>query len=238
MKNRAQVLALSLGERPARQVLGDGVEEADLATIIGRNHSVADAGQCAAKQLALFEKIRSGPSLISEESREQPDKAADGDKPQHCREDRGALCPAVRLVVGPLAIGEQRMLVVLHSGDETSHRVHRGFARAGHHRILGGLEIFLPQLDDAGQLGRLGVNRLVQSGDGLLLLAIIGGQSREPLEPLVDYRRRIMIGLEIFVIAGDDVTALPRFGILHFGEQGLEGAHDFVAAGDFGRVVM
>ena len=213
LEDRFQGLAKCRVVGPASQLLCNRVEERDSAHRIGGDDCITDAGQRGAEPFALPVKNRRGPLAGQETAMEQPDDGGNQAQADECGDDAGGHGRLVGATRPQASVHQQVLFFLSHRGDPFPDGVHLLFRHAAHYGVLSRFLVLAAQLDGLFQTVQPGRDHRGQLGDSILLQAIVAGlrfQGRQqPVEP---FEGRV-VGLEVFVPAGQQETALSSLGV-------------------------
>ncbi len=224
---RVQRVAQRLGA-PAGEGLRDRVQQRDPPLRVGHHDRVPDAGEGGAKTLALGVQHVGRPLAGGLVARDQRDDHRDQDQTQretnHGAGERGAGVGA-RVRLPP---GEQRALELLHAVDLVADQIHQALPlpleqvlpgeRERPARVGLGPEAVEPLPQHREPLG----HELLEPEHVRGLRRIVHGERPEPREVARDSRRRLLVGLEIDPLAGQEIAALTGLGVLEGGDDLLE----------------
>ena len=216
-------LAAGFGEGPAGEGFGDGVHEGDAGVEIGDEDGVADAAEGDGEEVFLAAGFGEGGGAafdfgddagIGPEAEEEFE-AGGGE------EDEGA--PRGGVVDGVAEGLEGGFLIGDGLVEDVAEVVHYFFAGVGIDDGLSGFEaVFAAEVDSAVELGEFVVGEGGDFCDGGRREETGGGLLLELGEVGVDGVDGVVVGLEVFVVAGEEEAALAGLGVFEGGEGLLE----------------
>jgi hypothetical protein len=118
------------------------------------------------------------------------------------------------------ALLEQVALALVGLHNDRADLVHGDLAGVRHHDLEGSIEsLGSAQVDGFLEFGQFGINQRRNARQPPLLVGIVGGQPVQVRERGVARDEGRLIRLEIGIVAGEEVAALPGLGILELGQQ-------------------
>jgi hypothetical protein len=103
------------------------------------------------------------------------------------------------------------------------HRLHRGLAEIGAHQVQRHLQVALAVDQRELHLGELAADLQCGLGKQLERLGVVGVVVADLRHQRVDVRDRLVVRIEVFVLARKQEAALPGLGVDEFGQEFVDG---------------
>jgi hypothetical protein len=214
------------------------IEQGHLPLRVGDDHRVADADERCAESLALGVDHVRGPLAHRHVRGEEPDDHHHQQQPEAEGDGGGEQRGPRAGPGGGVATRQERALRALHLGDLGADPIHDALALVGQQALARRLQhatlvrIRLVHADPALQPVEPLGHELLEPQEPHGLLRVVGDELPELGELPGDAGHRLLVGLQIAAVAGEQIAALPVLGVLQRREHLLELRQHLVGVGD------